>query len=492
MRKILVAALLAAICALCACEPAPSASVASAEQTSVTPALPGNTGAVPARTGKEDSDMPTMEPAVSPEHTAEPVKDFPERVAAGLEDRWEGRQAIVVVAGGVDSSDAELWLYEKNGSYWKAVEGPWPAMVGKNGMSKQAEGDGRAPSGVFLLGTAFGTEEKPDGAAYQYRKLDSSDRWVDDRNSPFYNRWVRGTEKVCGNGENLSRIEQYRHAVVIHYNDRAETERGSAIFLHVWKDPGQPTLGCTAISRENMVELLRWLDYAARPVLVQGTEEQIGKLMEEDWGLLCLPEGWGFVDDFLPDVQPELRYFKNENFTGNPVPGYEAPLAPMRMEAIEALAKVAGGLKAKKLGIRIFDAYRPQKATDAMIAWAEDETDTATKEEYYPGIEKADIPGHYVARKSGHRMGGTVDLTLLSWKDGEDLEMGGPFDFFGEMSSFGYRGLTKTQSANREKLRSLMSTHGFNPYDKEWWHFSLTVEGEGGTFIILPREHMCR
>ncbi len=435
----------------------------------------------------------TTEPTATTEATKTPEPSpvsFEVMVSQGLVERWAGRQAIVVQADSEDSPEASVWLYERDGDGWKVAAGPWPAVVGKNGVSKQREGDGRAPSGAFLLGSAFGWAVKPSGVTYQYRKLDSRDRWVDDVSSPFYNKWVRGATSKCGSGEDLKKIAQYEHALVVHYNDIAEAGLGSAIFLHVWLEPGKPTHGCTAMSELHMEELLRWLDYSARPVLVQGTEQQITKLMSEEWGIACLPNGWGYVDDFIPDAQLEIRYNTENNFTGKPLAGYQSPQAVMRLEAIEALSLAAADWKGDSLGLRVYDAYRPQQATDAMIAWAEDLSDAATKEEYYPELDKVDIPGQYVARKSNHRLGGTVDLTLINWTTGTNIDMGGPFDFFGDLSAYRYKGLTAAQSSNRTQLRQTMMKFGFSPYDKEWWHFTYPVDETGGDIAILPRERI--
>jgi D-alanyl-D-alanine dipeptidase len=417
---------------------------------------------------------------------------FNERIAEGLKKRWPGAQAIVVLAKRGNAPEAQMWLYERESSGWKVSAGPWPAAVGMNGTGKRAEGDGKSPSGAFLLGAAFGRTEKPLGLRCPYRELDSKDLWVDNPASPFYNRWVRGAESVCGTGEVLSKIEPYRYAVAVHANDGAVPGAGSAIFLHIWKAPGQGTAGCTAISEENMLSLLEWLDYDKRPVLVQGTTAELERLMAADWSMLCLPPGWGFIDDFIPDAQLEIRYNSRNNFTGGRIPGYAASVAPLRVEAIGALAHATDDLRRQNLGIRIYDAYRPQCASDAMIAWAEDEADTATKAGYYPEIEKAEIPHGFVARKSAHKLGGTVDLTLVDWATGLSLDMGGPFDFFGERSAYGYGGLTPVQQASRALLRDALMKNGFKPYDKEWWHFTYPVEGDGGDFLIVPREHPLR
>lgn len=407
-----------------------------------------------------------------------------------LLNRWPGGQAVITRAASDSAPGAEMRLYERRGGRWTQAAGPWPAVVGANGAGKAREGDGKSPSGAFLPGAAFGRDGLPEGAAWPYRVLDDCDHWVEDPASPFYGRWVRMREEPSGAGGKAREAMDYKSALAVRYNDTAERGRGSAILLHPWRAPGRGTAGCTGISEVHMVWLLRWLDYGKRPVLAQGTAEELARLTEREWGMLCLPPGWGFVDDFIPDAQIELRYNTADNFTGRRVPGYFANAAPMRLEALQALARAADALRLQGFGIRVYDAYRPQRSSDAMIAWAEDEADTATKAAYYPDIDKAVIPHGFVARRSKHRLGGTVDLTLIDWETGRDLDMGGPFDFFGELSGFAYAGLTPEQAQNRAMLRDTMATQGFEPYEREWWHFSCPVEGEGGEFDILPREFL--
>ena len=431
-------------------------------------------------------------PAAQPEGlTKGTTIGFESMIAAGLKARWAGKQAIVVRSDSANGTTARVWLYEYTSGAWRAKYGPWRAVIGKNGMGKTAEGDGKSPVGAFLLGTAFGTLNKPTGMTYNYRKLDSADRWVDAATT-YYNRWVRGGTAVCGAGENLSRISpQYRYAVAVRYNDQAKSKGGSAIFLHVWKSQTTATAGCTAMSEENMLRLLRWLDYAKRPVLIQGTEANLKALLGKPWGIACLPAGWCYADDFIPDLQPDVRYFTTHNFTGARITGYNAPELPMRMNAVTALANVASELRKKGYGIRVFDAYRSQAATDAMVKWAQTPGD-ATKAEYYPDIPKSSIVGKYIARKSNHRLGGTVDLTVLSWATGKDLDMGGRFDFFGERSHYDYNGLTAAQRDNRALLRSAMTKAGFTPLATEWWHFSYAEPLYDGSMAVQPREFVLR
>ncbi len=411
-------------------------------------------------------------------------------VTAGLAKRWQGSQAIVVRADSENGPGATMWLMEKTAGKWRVAAGPWRANVGKNGVSKAAEGDGRSPSGAFLLGTAFGWAAAPQYVKWPYRRTDSMDRWVDDGKSPYYNRWVRGSVSATGSGEALKSISVYKYALAVHYNDEGIKGKGSAIFLHIWRGLGVGTLGCTSMSEANLVKTLRWLRYERRPVLVQGTQKQILSLMGRTWGIACLPQGWGYVDDFIPDAQADLRYATSNNFTGTKLPGYGAPVMVMRTDAIAALSRAAGKLRTKGYGIRVLDAYRPPQAVAAMVAWAKN-ADQSTKARYYPNISKSSLLNGYISATSSHTAGGTVDLSVISWSTGRFIDMGGTFDFFGSRSHYSYSGLTAKQAANRKLLRDAMSSAGFTPYSKEWWHFSRAATGKG-SFTLLPRQTLAK
>lgn len=418
---------------------------------------------------------------------ADPDDAFVAAVAAGLGQRWQGSQAIVVRADSEDAPGATMWLFERVNGAWRVALGPWRANVGANGVSKAAEGDKRAPSGAFLLGSAFGRVAAPKGVTWPYRRTDSKDRWVDDTASPFYNSWVRSGAAAAGGGEALSKQSVYKYGIVVHYNDDQTPGAGSAIFMHVWSGQGAGTLGCTAISEANLIKTLRWLRYDKRPVLVQGTQEQILALMQKDWGMRPLPAGWGYVDDFIPDAQIDLRYATANNFTGAQLPGYEAAVAVLRTDAIAALRRVADKLRAKGYGLIVYDAYRPPQAVAAMEAWAKNE-DSSTKAQYYPDIAaKASLLKGYISTRSTHTAGGTVDVSLVRWSTGKAVDMGGSFDFFGARSQYGFKKLNKSQTANRKLLRTTFSAAGFQPYNAEWWHFSKAQRGNGA-FALGSRQ----
>ena len=183
------------------------------------------------------------------------------------------------------------------------------------------------------------------------------------------------------------------------------------------------------------------------------------------------------VSDAAPEVVQELRYATCDNFTGRPVPGYDAPDALLLRETADALRRVLEDLRPKGLGLKLFDAYRPQCATDALVEWSGDPEDTLMKSHYYPDVNKADMTTQgYLGRRSRHSRGSAVDVTLIDLATGEELDMGSPFDFFGDISHPDSALVTPLQRGNRMRLRDAMTRRGFAPLSTEWWHFSLIDE----------------
>ncbi len=197
--------------------------------------------------------------------------------------------------------------------------------------------------------------------------------------------------------------------------------------------------------------------------------------------------GFVLVSEAVPDVILEIRYYSTYNFIGDCIDGYGEPVALLTKEAAEALRAVSDDAVKQGCRLKVFDAYRPQMAVDHFMRWAGDETDARMKECFYPGLEKrALIPGGYIAEHSGHSRGSTVDLTLFDMKTGKEMDMGGPFDFFGELSHTDFDGVTPQQRANRVLLQKLMTARGFAPYSEEWWHFTLKNEPYPDTYFTFP------
>ena len=197
--------------------------------------------------------------------------------------------------------------------------------------------------------------------------------------------------------------------------------------------------------------------------------------------------GFVLITDAVPDVLLDIRYYSSFNFIGERIEGYEQPTAIITKEAAKALKRVSDGLAPLGLRLKIYDAYRPQSSVDRFVRWAKDPSDTRMKEFFYPDTDKKDIiPQGYIYERSAHSRGSTVDLTLFDGKTGRDLDMGGPFDFFGELSHPGFAGVTKEQFDNRMLLQRVMTEQGFKALSEEWWHFTLLNEPFPDTFFDFP------
>lgn len=201
-----------------------------------------------------------------------------------------------------------------------------------------------------------------------------------------------------------------------------------------------------------------------------------------------LPEGFVYIRDVIPSVREDIRYAGSHNFVGCPVDGYFAPRGVLREEAALALKTAADAFEEKGLYLLIYDAYRPQRAVDHFVRWAQDANDTKMKDEFYPTLDKSELfPKGYIAVRSGHSRGLTVDLTLTD-KDGTPLDMGGEFDWFLKISSHDYDDLTPAQKANRKLLLDGMEAAGFGSYSEEWWHYTLRGESTAEEFYDFPIE----
>ena len=193
------------------------------------------------------------------------------------------------------------------------------------------------------------------------------------------------------------------------------------------------------------------------------------------------------LSDAVPDAILEIRYYSTYNFVGARIDGYEEPVALLTKEAAAALKEVSDDVIAQGYRLKIYDAYRPQKAVDHFVRWAEDTADVKMKEYFYPDLEKDVLfPLGYIAEHSGHSRGSTVDLTLFDMTTEKEADMGGTFDFFGELSHPDYKDITDEQYANRMILREAMLRHGFKPLDEEWWHFTLENEPYPDTYFTFP------
>ena len=199
------------------------------------------------------------------------------------------------------------------------------------------------------------------------------------------------------------------------------------------------------------------------------------------------------ITDVVPDVILEVRYFGTYNFVGDRIDGYLEPTALLTRRAADSLKAVSDEVIKLGYRLKIYDAYRPQMAVDHFMRWGKDLEDTRMKPYFYPREVKDSlfIKG-YIAEKSGHSRGSTLDLTLFDMNTEKELDMGGTFDWFGRESHPDYTGITDVQFANRMVLRDAMLRHGFKPYDCEWWHFTLVDEPYPDTYFTFPVKKLKR
>ena len=205
------------------------------------------------------------------------------------------------------------------------------------------------------------------------------------------------------------------------------------------------------------------------------------------------------VTDVVPDAILEIRYYSTYNFVAARIDGYQEPIALMTKRAADSLRAVSDDFRKQGYCIKIYDTYRPQMAVAHFVRWAKDLADTATKYCFYPTVDKSRLfEEGYIAARSSHSRGSTVDLTLVDMATGKDVDMGGVFDWFGAEShpdcggnpeTMEYRKndtITAAQFHNRMMLRSVMLRHGFQPIDSEWWHFTLANEPYPNTYFTFP------
>jgi D-alanyl-D-alanine dipeptidase len=201
-------------------------------------------------------------------------------------------------------------------------------------------------------------------------------------------------------------------------------------------------------------------------------------------GLACAT-GPGFVDatSFAPTLVVELRYATRENFIGTRVDGYEAPLCLLSVPAARALAAAQGALEADGLGLIVWDCYRPQRAVDHFVRWSREPAEPSLAARHHPNVAKSELFARgYIAARSGHSRGSTVDVGLVRLADGALLDCGTPFDFFDSRSHVDADVPTEARR-HRQILQEAMQANGWATYPEEWWHFTLRNEPYPDTYF---------
>lgn len=224
-----------------------------------------------------------------------------------------------------------------------------------------------------------------------------------------------------------------------------------------------------------------------------------------------MPDAFVHVETLIPDALLDIRYFSEHNFLGVRVDGYLAPTCILTKQAAQALANVQKDLAPFNMTLKIYDCYRPQQAVDHFVRWAKDINDTKTKNEFYPTVDKRNLfRDGYIAERSGHSRGSTVDLTIVSlpapiqpaYKVGDplkacylpagvryadnSLDMGTGYDCFNERSHPENKDIGPQQRSNRLLLKTLMAKYGFRNLPEEWWHFTLNNEPYPDTYFNFP------
>ena len=202
-----------------------------------------------------------------------------------------------------------------------------------------------------------------------------------------------------------------------------------------------------------------------------------------------LPKGFVYAKDSIKDLDVELRYYTANNFVGDTIDGYKSNKLIITKATAKKLKLVQDELQQQNLCLKVYDGYRPQRAVNHFIRWAKVLNDTVSKSQFYPNVKKRNLfKEEYIATRSGHSRGSTLDVTITNGDTGEPLDMGSPYDFFGQESWVNYSGVTEEQKKNRQLLQTVMLKHNFRNYAKEWWHFTLRWEPFPKTYFDFEVE----
>lgn len=219
-----------------------------------------------------------------------------------------------------------------------------------------------------------------------------------------------------------------------------------------------------------------------------------------------MPDGFVYLRQVDATIAQDMRYAGADNFTGHMVPGYDAAECVLAASAARALSRVQADLKPMGFGLKVFDCYRPERAVRAFVEWAAAPEKAGSRRAYHPDVEKPALMSGYIASRSGHSRGSTVDLTLIGLEGApaklpaplacehaggsagatSEIDMGTPFDCFDPLSATRASGIGKSRKANRMRLVAAMKRHGFRNYSAEWWHFSFRPEPFPKRYFDFP------
>lgn len=416
-------------------------------------------------------------------------------------DASRHRQLVLSVTDAWSDFHATIYRFERAGGNWVRVGAGMPAAVGRTGLAwdpavadrdpaepVKKEGDGRAPAGLFPLSRTMGFAPLPPaGVTLPYRQIEEGTHCVDDRTSPYYNRIVTERE-LPGKAEGLWRSSErmweladlYRLLLVVDYNVREPRPGdGSCIFIHIRRTTGQPTAGCTALTENDLNELVKWLRPAAGPALVQLPREAYQRLWRE-WRLPPpeMIEERGARSDaplvdvrsVAPEVVVEMRYAGPGNFTGKTI--YDCGRCFLRPGTAAKVARAERELRQRGLSLKMWDCYRPLSVQKLLWSIVPDPRFVADPK-----------------KGSRHNRGNAVDVTLVD-AAGRELEMPTPFDDFSPRAAHDEMRLPAKARENRRLLKETMEKAGFRPLPTEWWHYD-DPDGDGEPLDVSFGE-LCR
>lgn len=216
---------------------------------------------------------------------------------------------------------------------------------------------------------------------------------------------------------------------------------------------------------------------------------KIGCLLLISASAFSLPKGFIHLKYVDPTIIQEIRYYSSNNFVGKRIDGYQAPTCILTREAAFALVRLQQELNRHDLGLKVFDCYRPQTAVNQFQVWSQNIEQQEMKQQFYPNVNKADLfKLNYIAARSGHTRGSTVDLTVVKFKKGKpiELDMGTPWDFLDPTSHPSSDQVSQVAQHNRKQLQYMMEQAGFAPLSTEWWHFTMINEVNSDTYYDFP------
>ena len=225
----------------------------------------------------------------------------------------------------------------------------------------------------------------------------------------------------------------------------------------------------------------------------------------------AIPEGFVSIANYDPSVVLEIRYAGYHNFIGRPIRGYEEPLCILTRQAAKALSAAQKEFQSMGYSIKAYDCYRPQRAVDNFVEWSNDPTDNLTKTEFYPTLDKSVLfQLGYIAERSGHSRGSTLDLTIIpvpalpepEYVPGMELypctnsvpnrfndtsiDMGTGYDCFDPLANTNNTDVGMMQRDNRMMLMDVMTRNNFTNYWAEWWHYTLDNEPYLDMYFDFP------